>query len=136
MICLLSSGEWVPFESDENLIDYLGGVSDFDVLDRRELRSAVGHRFRPAVQAKAISQFPLQTIAGVSEDARAILYSSHPAVATWELLPPLVVVSDASHAPQGIKVDAHSTVWVIDTTSDRDLLDSLVFLGALSLERY
>lgn len=142
MICLLSQGNWLPFDDDEAVVSYLANklvVADggsVEGMTPSSMRHMLAQRFRAIVQAHAIALFPVETLTLLTPQMREILHEPTPDVEYWETLPPLAVVARTpADIPEWSTIDGHDTVWVIDCSSSETLLDSLAKYDVISIQR-
>ena len=129
------------FGSSRDAVVFLGGLVGHpnpSGVGGGVLRRFVGEVFRGVVQREAVSQFPIHAIVSLSPEQRDVLYSptSPPVNTTWETLPPLVVCADPTIdniTPPTI-IDDEESLWIIDTSTDEKLIETLMRWGAIRCE--
>jgi hypothetical protein len=137
------SGAYKKFPSVTGIIDYLsrdivenGVYEDCSEDQKFSIRKAIALSFRPLLQSKAISLFPVETLIHLTPDEQRALYDNNRHVDTWQNVPPLVVVAEAEHdIPAGDVIAGQHTVWMIDPTTEASLLKTLMDHGAVAIRK-
>lgn len=81
--------------------------------------------FRDVLQQRIISLYPVETITNLTEKERDILYGCAPIPESWYKMPPLAFAGHPEYQPLSGEVFGVSTVWVIDSSTPKTLIDSL-----------